>query len=261
MLIDESLCGDRNIYFSKKIQTIKGDERMKATKINRQKVYEVIAEQIKQQIISGALKPGERLPSSKELCEMYQVGRSTVREALSALELMGFIETHQGEGSYIKKFNSEDIGLPDFQKMLISKETLLELMEARKSLELSIAQLAAQKRTEEDLKKLEENLNLMELNITDVKESKKLDMLFHQTLAQSTQNSIMARLLESISEPMDKGMEEIRRITFNSPDLAQNVLKEHRQIYQAVVEQNPLLAQQKMAEHLDHFEGKMLRGK
>ncbi|MCQ6282292.1 FCD domain-containing protein [Bacillus sp. EB600] len=76
-----------------------------------------------------------------------------------------------------------------------------------------------------------------------------------------THNSIMARLLESISEPMDKAMEEIRRITFNSPVLAQIVLKEHRQIYQAVVEQNPLLAQLKMAEHLDHFAGKMLKGK
>lgn len=230
---------------------------METKKINRQKIYEIIAEQIKQQIISGALKPGERLPTSKELCKAYQVGRSTVREALSALEIMGLIETRQGEGSTVKSFNPEDIGLPDFQQILISEETVFELMEARKSLELSNARLAAQKRTEEDLKKLKENLNLMELNITNEEESKKFDMLFHQILAQSTHNSIMARLLETISDSMDKAMEKIRRITFDSPVLSKKVLEEHRQIYQAIVEQNSLLAHQKMAEHLDHFEGAM----
>ncbi|WP_338450096.1 FadR/GntR family transcriptional regulator [Niallia oryzisoli] len=230
---------------------------MKPTKINRQKIYEIIAEQIKDQILSGALKPGERLPTGKELCEMYQVGRSTVREALSALEIMGLIETRQGEGSTVKKFNPEDVGLPDFQQILISEETIIELMEARKSLELSNARLAAQKRTEEDLKKLEDNLKTMELNITNKKESKRIDMLFHQIVAQSTQNTIMARLLETISDSMDKAMEEIRRITFDNPVLTKKILEEHRQIYHAIVEQNPLLAQQKMAEHLDHFEGAM----
>ena len=231
---------------------------MKTTKINRQKVYEVIAEQIKQQIINGDLKPGERLPTGKELCEMYQVGRSTVREALSALEIMGLIETRQGEGSTVKAWKPEDIELPNFQDFLISEETVLELMEARKSLEISISRMAAIKRTEEDLKKLEDNLNNMELNITNAKESKKIDMLFHQTLAQSTHNSIMVRLLGTISDQMDKAMEEIRRVSFNTPGLSKRVMEEHRRIYHAVVKQDSALAQQRMLEHLEYFEGEMI---
>ncbi|WP_428911950.1 FadR/GntR family transcriptional regulator [Niallia sp. Krafla_26] len=230
---------------------------MKTTKINRQKIYEVIAEQIKQQIIDGDLKPGDRLPTGKELCEMYGVGRSTVREALSALEIMGLIETRQGEGSTVKTWNPEIMALPNFQDFLISEETVLELMEARKSLEISISRMAAIKRTEEDLNKLEDNLKYMELNLSNPNESKKTDMLFHKLLAQSTQNSIMVHLIEAISDQMDKAMEEIRRITFGSPSLSRKILKEHRAIYQAVVEQNTALAQQKMLDHLGHFEGEM----
>lgn len=220
-------------------------------------MYEIIAEQIKQQIISGALQPGERLPTSKELSERYQVGRSTVREALSALEIMGLIETRQGEGSTVKSFNSEDVGMPDFQQFLVSKETVFELMEARKSLELSNAGLAAQKRTEEDLKNLQDNLNRMELSIINEEDTEKWDMLFHLILAQATHNSIMVRLLETISDPMNKAMKEIRRITFNNPILSKRVLKEHRLVYQAIVDKNPSLAQQMMSEHLEHFEQEM----
>ena len=231
---------------------------MKTTKINRQKIYEVIAEQIKQQIMSGDLKPGDRLPTGKELCEMYQVGRSTVREALSALEIMGLIETRQGEGSTVKTWKAEDMEFLNFQDLLISEETVLELMEARKSLETSISRMAAAKRTEEDLKKLEDNLKNMELNVTNVNESKKFDMLFHQTLAQSTHNSIMVHLMKTISDHMDKAMEEIRRITLGNPRLSERILKEHRSIYQAVVDQDSDLAQQKMLEHLGHFENEMI---
>ncbi|WP_338450116.1 FCD domain-containing protein [Niallia oryzisoli] len=131
-------------------------------------------------------------------------------------------------------------------------------MEARKSLEISISRMAVIKRTEEDLKKLEENLNNMELNITNANESKKIDILFHRILAQSTHNSIMVRLLETISEQMDKAMEEIRRISFNRPGLTKRILEEHRSIYQAVVEKNPILAQQNMLDHLEHFENEMI---
>lgn len=230
---------------------------MRTEKITRQKIYEIIAEQIKEQIISGELKPGERLPTSKELCEMYQVGRSTVREALSALEIMGLIETRQGEGSTVKVYHADDIKLPDFQDILITEEAVFELMEARKSIEISNARLAAMKRTEEDLVKLKENLKKMEANLTNEQESKQADMEFHQILAQSTHNSIMVRLITAISDQMSKAMEEIRRITFNSPALSKRVLDEHARIFQAVERQDTMLAQQRMLEHLDHFETEM----
>ena len=89
------------------------------------RIYEQIADHIKQQILDGKLKPGEKLPSDKELCQLYSVGRSTIREALSALKIIGLIETRQGEGSTICKINPEDVEMPDFSGLLLSDKTIL----------------------------------------------------------------------------------------------------------------------------------------
>lgn len=135
---------------------------MDIQKISSRKIYEVIADQIKEQIISGQLKPGEKLPSAKELSERFQVGRSTLREALSALKAMGLVEIHQGEGSYVRSIESQDVDLPVFDALLMNRETVIELIEARKALEISNAALAAEKRNAEDITKLEEIIRNME---------------------------------------------------------------------------------------------------
>ncbi|MCM3653429.1 FadR/GntR family transcriptional regulator [Metabacillus litoralis] len=227
---------------------------MEPLKMTTVKIYEKIAEHLKQQILDGKLKPGERLPSDKELCQLYSVGRSTIREALSALKIMGLVESRQGEGSTICKVDPEDIGMPDFTGLLLSEQTILELMEARKSLEISNVELAASKRLDLDLKKFQQIIAQMEVNLLSNKESEKEDMLFHHTIAKATQNSIMVRLLDTISEQMEKAMKEIRRMGFSNPSSANIVLEEHRNIYQAIVEQDVEKAQKNMKNHLEHFE-------
>jgi GntR family transcriptional repressor for pyruvate dehydrogenase complex len=125
---------------------------MEFIKIASSKIYEQIASQIKDQIVSGKLLPGDKLPSTRELSESFQAGRSTVREALSALKAMGLVEIHQGEGSYVRKINPSDLEMPQLDAFIMSRSAILELLEARKSLEISNAALAAEKRTEEDLR-------------------------------------------------------------------------------------------------------------
>ncbi|MGJ9459913.1 FadR/GntR family transcriptional regulator [Oceanobacillus sp. CF4.6] len=227
---------------------------MEPFKVKTVKIYEEVAEHIKKQILDGKLKPGEKLPSDKELCELYSVGRSTIREALSALKFMGLIQSRQGEGSIVRKVDPEDIGMPDFTGLLLSDQTILELMEARKLIEISNVQLAAKNRDGRNLKKLQQIIDQMEANLLENNESEKEDMLFHQTIAQGTQNSIMVRLLDTISEPMEKAMKEIRRMGFSNPLSTILVLSEHKVIYQAIVEQDAEKAQNAMQKHLEHFE-------
>jgi GntR family transcriptional regulator, transcriptional repressor for pyruvate dehydrogenase complex len=232
------------------------DKVNNVNKMSSEKIYEKIAEHIKQQILNGDLLPGQRLPSVKELCELYGVSRSTVREALSALKIMGLIETRQGEGSTVSKINPADLDMPDFQQVLLSEKTILELAEARKTLELSNAELAAQKRTNEDLKKFQEILNKMELNLLDKNEieCEKLDIKFHFALAQSTQNSIIVRLLDTISSPLEKTMREIRKMSYSNPEFTKNIFNEHHQIYLAILNQDSLAAKEWMSKHLLRFE-------
>jgi len=230
---------------------------MEPLKMTTVRIYEKIADHIKQQILDGKLKPGDKLPSDKELCQHYSVGRSTIREALSALKIMGLIESRQGEGSTICKVDPEDVKMPDFSGFLLSDQSILELMEARKLLEISNAEVAASRRTDEDLMKFQQILNRMQVHLLNEEESKKEDMLFHHTIAEATHNTIMVKLLETISEQMDKAMREIRRAGFLNPASAQRLLAEHTAIYQAIKDQDAEKAQQSMKSHLEYFESEI----
>lgn len=221
--------------------------------------YENIANELKQNIISNKYKVGELLPSVLELCEQYQVSRPTIREALSALKIMGYIETKQGRGSIVKEYKSDDFGLPDFHPELLSKTTFIELMEARKEIELSMVTLAAKKRTTEDIKQLQQIINKMELNVLngDQDESEQLDMTFHMQLAEATHNSIIKRLLQTIFLPLETAMREIRKITFADELFSKNIFQEHYKIYSTILNQDENEARKQMTLHLKHFEAQV----
>ncbi|UUZ93148.1 FadR family transcriptional regulator [Paenibacillus sp. P25] len=228
---------------------------MDIQKIKPRKIYELIAEQIKEQIVSGGLKPGDKLPSTKELSERYQVGRSTVREALSALKAMGLVEIHQGEGDYVRTIESHDVGLPEFDSSLMSRETLMELIEARKTLEISNAALAAEKRTEDDLGKFQAVLKRMEEYLGDEVEGERCDIEFHLILAEATHNSILVRMIESISTQMQTAIRETRRLQmYANRTVSTQPLQEHKAVYAAILGQDPAAAQEAMRRHLFHVE-------
>ncbi|CAG7650851.1 HTH-type transcriptional regulator LutR [Paenibacillus solanacearum] len=219
------------------------------------KIHEVIADQLKERIVAGELQPGEKLPSTKELSERFQVGRSTVREALSGLKAMGLVESRQGEGSYVRSIDSQDVALPEFNALLMSRETVIELIEARKALEVSNAALAAEKRTEEDLRKFEAVLKRMEEHLGDEVEGERSDIEFHLVLAQATHNSIMMRMIDSISSQMQTAIRETRRLQmYASRTVSHRLWQEHLAVYEAIRQQDADAAQEHMRSHLFHVE-------
>ena len=113
-----------------------------------QKLYEEIAAKMLAQIEEGVLRPGDRLPPERALAEEYGVSRTAIREALRSLEMMGCVESHVGEGTFIKAPSLSDIVDPF--SMIIAQNGRMgsELIEARLILETEIAALAARRRTE-----------------------------------------------------------------------------------------------------------------
>ncbi|CAM3560603.1 FadR/GntR family transcriptional regulator [Marinicrinis lubricantis] len=220
-------------------------------KIKKSHIYETIAQQIREQIVSGKVKPGQKLPSTKELSESFQVGRSTVREALSALRAMGLIEIRQGEGSYVKSITPQDVEIPDLDSLLMQRDTLLELLEARKALEVANAGLSAEKRTEEDLQQLSLILDEMREHLGSEEIGEKMDFAFHTALARSTHNSIMVRLLESISGQLETSIRETRRLyLYADSTISKRLWEQHQQVLNAIADKNAQQAQQYMQEHL-----------
>ncbi|WP_256757537.1 FadR/GntR family transcriptional regulator [Cohnella sp. WQ 127256] len=228
---------------------------MNMTRLTKRNHYEEIKDQLLQMILDGKLKVGDKLPSTKEMSESFGVGRSTTREALSALKAMGLIEIRQGGGCRVIHTVPTEFAIPELDSLRINRNTLLELLEARQSLEVSNASIAAMKRTDADLAEFETLIKAMERSIGQDLEGERTDLLFHLTLAKATHNSIMVRLFESIANQLETAIHEVRRVElYANQKVAEQLYLEHSAIYEAVRKQDSELAAKRMKKHLQHVE-------
>ncbi|WP_219838223.1 FadR/GntR family transcriptional regulator [Paenibacillus sp. R14(2021)] len=226
---------------------------MEVTRLSKRNHYEEIAEQLKRLITDGKVKVGDKLPSTKEMSEQFGVGRSTMREALSALKAMGFIEIRQGGGCTVISSAPIEVELPELQSLRMNRETLLELLEARQSLEVANASIAADKATDEDIAMLRGLVHEMEASVGDDAEGERTDLLFHLSLAKATRNSILIRLFESIIGQLETAIREIRRVEiYANRSVAERLYREHLAIFEAVAARDAELAGQRMKAHLAH---------
>lgn len=233
---------------------------MQVTKLMKKNHYEEITEQLKRMILDGKLKVGDKLPSTKEMCEQFGVGRSTMREALSALKAMGMLEIRQGGVSRVIANAPAEIDLPELQSIRMNRDTLLELLEARQSLEVSNAVIASEKRTVDDVNLLGNTIQEMKRCIGDDLEGERSDLFFHLTLAKATHNSVMVQLFESIVNQLEVAIREVRRVElYANRSVARRLYKEHLAVFEAVAEGDAELAAQYMRRHLQHVERILLK--
>ncbi|MCX5830010.1 MAG: FadR/GntR family transcriptional regulator [Deltaproteobacteria bacterium] len=229
--------------------------------IQAKKIYEEVVEQIRQLMENGTLKPGDKLLSERELAEKLQVSRASVREALRALEMMGFVEIKAGGGTFIKETSGDEIIQPLAMFLSIEKGSFFEIYEIRKIFEIAAAHLAAQRATPVDLAKIEENLEKMKAALTDDDSEKgeDSDAAFHFSIAEATQNSWLLRLLNTISDSFHKSISVARRQLYLTPGYPQLLMDQHTKIYEAIRDRNPNLAQKVMLEHLSFAEDAMAK--
>ncbi|MFC4597878.1 FadR/GntR family transcriptional regulator [Cohnella hongkongensis] len=228
---------------------------MEMTRLTKRNHYEEIKDQLMRMILDGKFKVGDKLPSTKEMSESFGVGRSTTREALSALKAMGLIEIRQGGGCRVIHNVPAEVAVPELDSLRLNRSVLLELLEARQSLEVSNAAIAAEKRTEADLVEFEALMHAMKQSVGQELEGERTDVLFHLTLAKATHNSIMVRLFESIVGQLETAIRDIRRVEiYSNQRVAEQLYREHSAIFEAVRLRDPELAAQTMKSHLEHVE-------
>ncbi|HGE5807785.1 MULTISPECIES: FadR/GntR family transcriptional regulator [Bacillus] len=218
-------------------------------------MYEEVSEAILTMIKNGTLKPGDKLLPVHQLAEQFQVGRSAVREALSALRAMGLIEMKQGEGTYVRNFDPSSLTKSLNNKLLMKKEDILNLLEVRKVLEVGAVRAAAAKRTEANLQNMKQWLDEMAKSIGDENAGEKADFHFHMGIAESSHNNILLELMNHVSEMIAETIGESRRIIlYGEQTTSERLLEEHQSIYDAVLKQDVELAQQAMLDHLTNVE-------
>lgn len=228
---------------------------MEFKKIKPKKIYEEVAETIHEMIRSGQLKPGERLDSVQQLAENFQVGRSAIREALTSLRAMGLVEMRQGEGTFIKEFETDQITLPLSTAILMNKKDIANLLEVRKILELGTVAAAAKRRNKEHLLAMEKALQEMEAASGDEELGEEADLQFHLAISEASQNALLLSLMNHVSGLMGETMKETRKVwLFSKQTTIEKLAYEHYSIYKAIEKQDEEEARHFMKIHLENVE-------
>lgn len=223
--------------------------------IKTKKIYEEIVEQIKQLILEGRLKPGDKLPSERHLVESFKVSRASIREALSALEMMGLLEVRTGEGTFIREIQSDSMAASLTWALSMDKGTVLELLEVRKMLEVQAVGYAAERATEEEIAELEKLLNLMKLNLDkDGTLNEKADHSFHYNIAKATHNKITIRLMDTISDHLRHMLKASSSKLYKGKYTPEILYGEHLAIWQAIKNRDVEKAREEMLKHLTGVE-------
>ncbi|MFD0867734.1 FadR/GntR family transcriptional regulator [Paenibacillus residui] len=232
---------------------------MSVKQVKAQKSYEIVMDDIHSRIRSGELKPGERLPSVVDLAADYGVGRSTLREALSALKAMGFLEIRQGGGTFVSQTlpAGDESGSVQggFPALFHQADSLKEMMEVRKVLETGCATLAARYRTGDDLAELSAIMRSMKENAGDDRKEEEADIRFHLAIAKASHNSLLLQMMESLTHKLEETIKETRQLWFYGERATANrLVKEHQDIYEAILRQQETTASRRMLEHLSKVE-------
>ena len=214
------------------------------------KIYEEIIQQIKKLIVVGKLQPGDKLLSERELSEKLAVSRPSVREAFSALEMMGIIEIRPGEGSFVRQISYEGMLEPLSFLLQVEIDDILQLLEVRKILEIETAALAAIRASSDDIKELAQALDTMKIQVGAGEIGDGSDAAFHFTIARASGNAILVRVMNSISDLMTNTFKTARQKLFLVEDMPDILYHSHELIFTAIAGHNPQLARRYMREHL-----------
>lgn len=229
------------------------------TRITRpSKVTEMIADKIRSMIEDGVFKPGDKLPTERELCEAFGVGRSSVREALQSLEHIGLIESKPGVGRFLSHDAVSLLSSLSWGQML-ERASMFELMEARRILEVATARLAAERATDDVIGTLESLLEEMKkAGSKDMDYFFEKEMGFHLTLSEACKNSILAELVNFLIHRVSAQAEKFLR---TSPYTFDMTIKQFESIVQALKEGDSLSAGDKMREHLEIVKDALKKGR
>jgi GntR family transcriptional repressor for pyruvate dehydrogenase complex len=224
--------------------------------IRPHRIPEEIVQQIKTLIREGKLLPGERLPPERALADLLGVGRSSLREAISILETLGFVETRKRTGIFVRSVSSPIISDPLRQMLEEDKSGLYQLYEIRRDIELASADVCAQLRTKADLAAIRKLLVKMQEDARKDRLSLTHDWDFHLAIAQAAQNFLRVHILKNVFSLAEDFMVEIVRKLIDEKTSISQVIEQHTHIFEAIKRKDPAEARALMDQHLTWVEDK-----
>ena len=217
--------------------------------VRKNKVYEEVAQQI-ERLILKKLRPGDKLPSERELAEMLKVSRSSIRDAIRGLELRGLVEPRQGAGTIVRESAVEPLANPFASALKRRKEMVSELLDFRKMLEPPLAARAATHASADEILEMEEILQRQDAKQSQGEPAVAEDAEFHYSVALASGNSVVLKVLDIIMDLL----RDTRERSLQVEGRPQKSLAGHRRILAAIKRHDAEGAKSAMRRHIEDVE-------
>lgn len=204
-------------------------------------------------LLSGAVAPGAKIPSERQLAQALDVGRSAVREAIKSLSLLGLLQVRQGDGTYLARSGSSLLPQVIEWGLLLGEPRVLDLVEARHHIEVAVAGLAAERADEEGVAELRGHLERMRAAGTDVAAYTEADVAFHLQIARLSGNEVFVNLVTSLRSLLGVWT---HRVLEHAGETASS-LAMHEPILEAIAAHDSSRAHAAMTAHMDRAQQRL----
>jgi len=225
--------------------------------IKKTRIYEEVVSQIHELIREGKFKARDQLPSERELAETFKVSRTSVREALRALEAQGLIVSKTGAGNFVAELPVESLVAPLAAMLIEEKDALADVFEMRKLIEPHIASLAAERATKRDVERMKKILDKQRDAVNKGETGVEADAELHFAIGRATQNQALEKLVGGLMDMLSHSREE----SLQTAARRKASIESHRKIVSAIEEHDQKKAREAMLYHIEQVEESVLSAK
>jgi len=223
--------------------------------VRKERRYEQVAEQIQNLIAQGTLKPGDRLPPERELAARFGVARSSIRDAVRTLEVMGILEPRQGHGTVVRDLSADSLVVPLATVLVRKRELVSELLDVRRMLEPGLAARAAKNATPDEVMELEDILRRQADKLRRGEPSIEEDSEFHYAIGKAARNSVVLKVLDILMDLL----RESRARSLQATGRPERSYAGHMRVLRAIKRRDPEAAEKAVRKHLEEIESIVMR--
>lgn len=219
------------------------------TPVKVKRISDHVFEQLRELIYRGQLKPGEQLMPERELSEAMNVSRTTIRNAINRLVVMGLLEQKQGKGTFVcapDAMKSNPMALA----MEAQEASVEDLLEVRMGLEANAAALAALRASAKDIAYMEDSVREMQKEVRLGRYGTEADVSFHMAISYATKNPAQIQVMKNFSDFLFFAIRESRQQLYEAPEQIEMILEQHTRILQAIKSRNARDAYLTMQAHI-----------
>jgi GntR family transcriptional repressor for pyruvate dehydrogenase complex len=219
--------------------------------IKPKRISDQVYEQLRELIFRGEFKPGDKILTERELSKELNVSRTSVRDAINKLVVMGLLEQKQGQGTFVRSPELHDSGLLA-QAMESQDATLEDLLEVRMGMECNAAAFAAQRANDKDIAFLKKSLEEMRAEVKDGRLGTEADVAFHMAISYATHNPVQVYLMKRFYDFLFHGIRENLLHLYERPKNVDLIIYQHEAIFETIQAHDPDKAYHAMKDHISY---------